>query len=252
MPTARKPPRKGEGRFAPRAIVPLGDTAVLIDFSEEIDLPVNMFIQRLAHVIHARRAPWIRDVVPAFTTLALHLDPDHADAHDPVHAAWALVEACIDQAQAAHTPPRAIDVPICYDADLGFEMDAIVKATGLPAEEVIRRHAASAFRVLVVGFAPGHPYLGGLDPMLSMPRRATPRASTPIGSVAIANLQCAVYPFELPGGWSVLGRTPLRLFDAGRDHPSLFEPGDLVRFVPIGREEFDRLERGERPAATDA
>jgi KipI family sensor histidine kinase inhibitor len=105
--------------------------------------------------------------------------------------------------------------------------------------EVARLHAGSSHRVLMVGFVPGHPYIGGLDPKLSVPRRGTPRPRVVTGSIAIANAQTVVYPFTTPGGWSIIGRTPVSIFDARRDPPSLMSPGDRVRFVPISRSEFD-------------
>ena len=109
------------------------------------------------------------------------------------------------------------------------------------SEEAIALHSASDFRVLMIGFAPGHPYIGGLDRKLSVPRRATPRAIVPAGSVAIANDQTVVYPYAISGGWSIIGRTPLTVFDAERQEPSLFAAGDRVRFKPISRAEFTKI-----------
>jgi inhibitor of KinA len=108
-------------------------------------------------------------------------------------------------------------------------------------QDVQKLHATAKHRVLMVGFSPGQPYIGGLDPKLAVPRRPTPRTVMPAGSVAIANAQTAVYPYETPGGWSIIGRTPLKIFDPERDPPSLFTPGDRVRFIAIGKDEFDRL-----------
>ena len=127
---------------------------------------------------------------------------------------------------------------MCYEAEFAPDMDEVSKKTGLAAGEVVKRHAAAEYRVLMIGFAPGHAYLGGLDARLGVPRRATPRAQVPAGSVAIANDQTVVYPYAISGGWSIIGRTPLAVFDAERQEPSLFAAGDRVRFKPISRAEF--------------
>ena len=122
----------------------------------------------------------------------------------------------------------------------------MARQTGLAPARVVELHVAAPHRVLMIGFAPGHPYIGGLDPQLAVPRRATPRLRVEAGSVAIANAQTSIYPFATPGGWNVIGRTPLALFDPERDPASLLEPGDAVAFVPIGRAEFERLARQQR------
>jgi len=138
------------------------------------------------------------------------------------------------------TPPaqddgtsRVIDVPVCYGGDFGPDLDALATHAKLEAADVIARHTAATYTVAMLGFAPGFPYLFGLDPALHMPRRASPRTRVPAGSVAIGGAQTGVYPSELPGGWQLIGRTPLVLFDARRDPPSLLVPGDCVRFVAI-------------------
>jgi KipI family sensor histidine kinase inhibitor len=130
---------------------------------------------------------------------------------------------------------------VCYEPGYALDLDEVAQKTRLSRDEVVRRHAAAQYRVLMMGFAPGHPYIGGLDPKLSVPRRATPRAEVPAGSVAIANVQSVVYPYAISGGWSVIGRTPLVIFDAARERPSLFSAGDRVRFAPIGQDEFLRI-----------
>lgn len=223
-------------------ILALGDAAVLVEFADHLDLATNTRIQVLAHAIRSRAVPWVRDVVPALASLAVHVDPvllGFGDATEPVRQ---LVASCMDDAPATQLRPHhVVRVPICYDAEFGLDLNDISERTGLGVAEVIQRHLQSDFRVLMVGFAPGHPYLGGLDPGLSVPRRSAPRVRMPCGAVAIANTQCVVYPFEIPGGWSVVGQTPLRVFDAKRSRPSLFEPGDQVHFERIDRREFDAV-----------
>jgi len=229
-----------------RSVVPLGDTAVLVEFSDLLDPVVNAGIQRLADAIRRRRLPWIRDVVPAIASLAVHIDIGLTDEADTVEVVRDLVEVCLADTTVPHRAPRPpIVVPVCYDDSFGMDLPEIAGLTGLSADEVVRRHLGSDFRVLMVGFVPGHPYLGGLDPTLAVPRRSAPRLRMPAGTVAIANAQCVVYPYEIPGGWSVVGRTPLRLFDAARARPSLFEPADAVRFERIERAQFAQIAKNE-------
>ena len=140
----------------------------------------------------------------------------------------------------------SISAAACRSTSSGIAAGPAEKLNGrcrLKVEEVVKRHCASPHRVLMVGFAPGHPYIGGLDPRLSVPRRTTPRPIVTAGSVAIANTQSVVYPWTISGGWSVIGRSPLRFFDPQRDPPAVFAPGDRVHFVAIGRSEYDRLGR---------
>jgi len=196
----------------------------------------------VALVLRRHAPPWVRDVVPALGGIALHFDPEHPDLPAaPLAAAEALVRESIGAVPFRAGRGRLIEVPVCYDPEFALDIVEVAGVSGSAPEDIADRHCATEHHVLMVGFSPGQPYLGGLDPKLAVPRRATPRTRVPAGSVAIANAQTAVYPFETPGGWSVIGRTPLVLFDPARDPPSLFAPGDRVRFVPVSRAEFGRL-----------
>ena len=136
---------------------------------------------------------------------------------------------------------RVVEVPVCYGGDFGPDLAEVAVACDLTPDDVIARHAPSPHVVHMLGFAPGFPYMGGLDARLTVPRRATPRTAVPAGSVAIARDQSAIYPFEAPGGWNLIGRTPLRLFRPTTQPPCLLEPGDEVRFVPISSVQYHRL-----------
>lgn len=214
-----------------------------VEFSRTLDRDVNSTVQRLATAVHGRALPWIRDVVPAIGGLALHFDPDHeALGGKPLEAAAQLIEECLK----AGLPKegelvRTIEVPVCYEPQYGLDLAEVAKSTKVPAADIGALHAAGDYRVLMIGFAPGHAYMSGLDPKLSVPRRAAPRAVVPAGSVAIANDQTVVYPYAISGGWSIIGCTPLKVFDAGRQEPSLFAAGDRVKFRAITRAEFERL-----------
>jgi KipI family sensor histidine kinase inhibitor len=229
----------------PTAIVPLGDCAAYIEFSDKLDLEVNAFVRRLAVAVHARARPWLRGVVPALGGLALHYDPDHPEVHgDALEAAAILVQECLKESVAeGEDTARTVEVPVCYEREFAADIEEVAKQVKLSVEEVAQRHAAGDYRVLMIGFAPGHAYMSGLDEKLAVPRRATPRALVAPGAVAIANEQTVVYPYAISGGWSVIGRTPLTVFDAGREQPSLFAAGDRVRFRAISAEEFMALQK---------
>lgn len=197
-------------------------------------------MQRLAAAVVARGEPWLRDVVPALGGLALHFDPEFEGSVPEVAAE--LVERCLKEGlPEAEDLGRDIEVPVCYHPDFGFDLDVIAARTKLSPQEVVARHVAGQYRVLMMGFAPGHAYMGGLDPKLSLPRRNSPRPVVPAGSVAIANEQTVIYPYAIAGGWNIVGRTPLRMFDARRERPSLFTAADRVRFRAISRAEFEAM-----------
>jgi inhibitor of KinA len=229
----------------PKAVVPLGDCAAYIEFADKLDLEVNAFVQQLAATVQARAKPWMRDVVPALGGIALHYDPDHPDVHgDALEAAAILVQECMkEEAVAEEAPARTVEVPVCYEREFAPDIEEVARQVKLDPAEVARLHAAGAYRVLMIGFAPGHAYMSGLDAKLAVPRRATPRALVAPGAVAVANEQTVIYPYAISGGWSVIGRTPVAVFDAAREAPSLFAPGDRVRFRPISADEFMALKK---------
>ena len=212
------------------------------EFGDSLDLELNRSLQALAAAIRARAVPWIRDVVPALCGIALHFDPFHPELPDSVlEFCRTLLEECFKAASKFEDSGRDVEVPVCYDSVFALDLDEVCAATKLSAQNVQKLHTSAKHWVLMVGFSPGQPYIGGLDAKLSVPRRATPRTRMPMGAVAIANAQTAVYPYETPGGWSIIGRTPLTVFDPARDPASLFAPGDRVRFVAISRTDFERL-----------
>jgi KipI family sensor histidine kinase inhibitor len=202
---------------------------------------VNAFVQRLALAVHARAEPELRGVVPALGGLALHFVPQFDG--DLVQASLAVVERALDELPPPARVGREVEVPVCYAPRFAPDLAEVARRVKLEPDEVVRRHAAAEYRVLMIGFAPGHAYMGGLHPSLALSRRATPRPEVPAGSVAIANEQTVVYPYAISGGWNVIGRTPLVIFDATREQPSLFGPGDRVHFHVISVEEFESLEK---------
>jgi KipI family sensor histidine kinase inhibitor len=220
---------------------PLADDAWLIHVGMAVDATTNAQVHALAAHIRAQSPAWLRDLVPAYTSLAVFFDIDAVSAD--VVRDWIHRQSVgnIDDALAAAS--RAIEIPVRYGGIFGEDLDAAAAELGIAADALISRHAAALYTVAMIGFAPGFPYLSGLDPSLALPRLATPRTRVPAGSVAIGGAQTGIYPRESPGGWRLLGRTPLRLFDPQRASPSLLAPGDRVRFVGIDDDAFARLER---------
>ena len=241
--TTRSRSTKGRRRFTPR-VVPAGDTAQMLELAKDLDLDANAVARRVAATVRSAGLEGITDVVAAIVTVTVHFEAtDAAQATARREAVSNLLLAALGQAgEGVEEHERApIEIPVCYEAAYAPDLAAVAMATSLTAEEVVRLHVTSPHRVLMIGFTPGFPYIGGLDERLAVPRRATPRARLEAGSVAIANGQTSIYPFATPGGWNLIGRTPLRLFDPARNPPSLLQAGDRVVFVPIPEQEFARL-----------
>jgi KipI family sensor histidine kinase inhibitor len=237
----------------PVLMSPLGDKALLVTLSHEISEEVNEIVLQACHKIEAAGIPGVEEAQPAYSSFCVHFDPSR------VNGAWLgayakgilkrLAESgstgddglSSNRAHGGRTngfKGREIRVPVKYGGDDGPDLPWASEYLGMHPGEIVRRHARPAYRVYMIGFSPGFPYLGGLDPELAMPRTPAPRASVPPGSVGIAGRQTGIYPWESPGGWRIIGRTPLKLFDPARENPSLLHPGDTVRFVPVEEPEL--------------
>jgi inhibitor of KinA len=217
---------------------PAGDAALVLELPARMDESTSAQAIAIAQAVTKRFRHALRDVVVAYHTVTVYFDPLSTDA------AWLETELLKTGQQTGGLEPASvarIDVPVCYGADLGPDLADVAAMVGWSEREVVASHTSREYRVFMIGFVPGFAYMGALDPRLAtVGRRATPRTRLPAGSVAIAGGQTAIYPMETPGGWQILGRTPLRPFDAGRTPPALFSPGDRVRFYAIERAEFDR------------
>lgn len=235
-------PRNGRHPDGRPRIEALADDAWLVTLGTRIDDATNAAVHALAARLHEHAPPWLRDVVPAYASLSVHVDEA---AIDPTAVrAWlhARIEAStVDGAARPGTPREAIDVPVLYGGDAGPDLAAAARELGLGEDELVARHAAATYTVAMIGFAPGFPYLSGLDPALALPRLATPRTRVPAGSVAIGGAQTGIYPRESPGGWRLIGRTPRVLFDPAREAPSLLVPGDRVRFRAVDAATFESI-----------
>lgn len=214
---------------------PQGEAALLVYLGPGIDFALNCRVRALARRLSERPLPGVREVLAAYHCLQVQFDPLLTD-HQEV-AAWVEQERRLlpqDQAQAG----RRVELPVVYGGQAGPDLSYVAQQTGLPPEEVIRRHGAVDHPCYVIGFTPGFPYLGGLDPSLAVPRMDSPRLDNPPGSVALAGGQTGVYPLGGPGGWWVIGRTPWLMYDPRRDPATLVEAGDLVRFAPSRETQF--------------
>jgi KipI family sensor histidine kinase inhibitor len=208
--------------------LPLGDAALLIELGDQIDSAVNRRVHTVDAWLRSRAPHGIVEFVPAYASLLVHYDPlvlSFAEVHR-----WAE-EQLSSAKEIAGAEPRMIQVPVSYGGVDGPDLEAVAALHGLTAEEVARIHAGRDYTVYMMGFTPGFPYLGTLDESISAPRLPSPRMRVPAGSVGITGLQTGIYPIESPGGWQLIGRTSMRLFDLQSDDPFAFAPGDTVRFV---------------------
>jgi inhibitor of KinA len=225
--------------FSKPQFFPMGDRALVVELGHRIDLDLSRAIATLARRLRATAITGVTDIVPAYTTLTLHYDPAAigAEPYDTMVAVVAkhLLEEIDEPPPAA----RHVEIPVCYGGRYGQDLESLAASIGLGMEEVVRIHSGARYQVHMLGFVPGFAYLGGLDARIAVPRHATPRAKVPAGSIAIGGEQTGVYPLETPGGWQLIGRTTLKLFDPHAATPCLLDAGDTVQFVPITAAQFE-------------
>ncbi len=219
-------------------IVPLGDSSALAQMGDEIDLDINQRVHALAKLIEASAIEGIIETVPSYAALLVHYDPlilsfSHVKTivQEKIFQIGETVKRKARQARPEHG--RRVEVPVRYGGEHGVDLESVARHLRLRVEDVIRIHSERIYTVYMMGFTPGYPYMGKLDDRLVMPRLETPRTRVPTGTVAIAGSQTGIYSVESPGGWNLIGWTPLKLFDPESDSPFLFSPGDEVKFIPI-------------------
>ena len=232
-------------------ITPLGDNALVLELGTVIDESTHRRVQTAWRALAAAPLPAVSELVPAYTTVTVFYDPWAAvQAGAPALniADWLgglLRERLKNPPKMEKTKPRVVDVPVCYGGEFGPDLARVAAQAKLSPEEVIKRHSKAEYLVHLIGFAPGFPYLGGLPKELHTPRHTKPRMVVPPGSVAIGGEQTGIYPLATPGGWNLIGRTPLRIFRPEQTPPVLLAAGDRVKFRVITPEEFSKQE--ERP-----
>jgi inhibitor of KinA len=214
-----------------------GDTGVSIEFGDAIDLAINARVRQLYRVLKSLRPLGILDLIPTYRSLHIEYDPWRCSFEQVL---MVVEDAIRDERVSPADAASVVDIPVCYGGGFGPDLDELAATFRLSSQEVIRIHSSPVYIVYMIGFVPGFPYLGGLDERLITPRRKAPRRRVPAGSVGIADRQTGIYPLESPGGWQIIGRTPVRLFDLSKAEPFLLGAGDRVRFIPITRDAFER------------
>lgn len=218
----------------------MGDSAILVEFEKVITPTVNAQVTEFAQLIKQKKIEGIIDMIPAFCTLLVNYDPRIVTYEALLTKLKALATV---EMQVQKTTSKVFEIPVLYGGEDGPDLAHIAKHASLSEEEVIAIHSSTDYLIYMLGFMPGFPYLGGLDPKIHTPRLDHPRLKIPSGSVGIGGEQTGIYPLESPGGWQLLGRTPVKTYDPNRKDPILFGAGDYIRFVPITKEAYDEMVR---------
>ncbi|TYS90365.1 5-oxoprolinase subunit PxpB [Rossellomorea aquimaris] len=230
---------------------PLGDHAVVIQLGNSIQQETHEKVKAVTTFFETRTIDWLVEYIPAFTTVTLYYDPIRIiESYKPFQSTLPYKIVCSEiehilsqLTTLEQSDSRIVDIPVCYGGEFGPDLEDVANHNHMSIEEVIAKHSNGDYLVYMIGFAPGFPYIGGMSPDIATPRRESPRLKIPAGSVGIAGEQTGVYPIETPGGWQLIGRTPLKLFKPNNDDsPSLLKAGDRIRFTPISFEEYKALE----------
>lgn len=227
-------------------IAPAGDSSILIEFGHEIKPEINQKISATVQLLKAQHTPGVIDIIPAFCSLLINYDPRVISYGEMKKRVQEIVKV---EVKAGETRKKVYEIPVCYGGEFGPDIQAIADHAGLSVEEVIEIHSSRDYLIYMLGFLPGFCYLGGLDERIHTPRLASPRLKISAGSVGIGGSQTGIYPLDSPGGWQLMGMTPVKTYDPDREVPILVEAGDYIRFVPIDEAEFYRIkelvEKGE-------
>ena len=212
-----------------------GDTSLCVEFGNEISREINARIRALSIVLEQSKLPGIVEIVPTYRSLMVHYDPGvilFAPLVEKIRGLLRRMEnTCIP-------PSDVLEIPVLYGGEYGPDLPFVAQHSGKTMEEVVRLHTAPEYLIYMLGFAPGFTYLGGMCSKISTPRLQQPRVTIPAGSVGIAGSQTGVYPIDSPGGWQLIGRTPVRMYDPNRAQPILPKAGEYIKFYPISQEEF--------------
>jgi inhibitor of KinA len=237
-------------------IIPVGDSALVVRVHEDFaDAPEETLdeVLRVFQLLQRAAIPGVIELAPAYNSIAVFYDPvavlkSGGTVEGVFDELATKIQSTINAASRRHRSrtakraPRLIEIPVCYDPEFGFDLDRVAAHTKLSERDIIDLHSAGEYRVACIGFVPGFTFLAGLPNNLATPRRDVPRKEIPPGSVGIGGAQTGIYPLRSPGGWNLIGRTPLRLFDASKNPPTLLCPGDRMRFRAISRQEFESLQ----------
>jgi KipI family sensor histidine kinase inhibitor len=214
----------------------MGDRSLLVEVGDEISIEVNRRVRLLYYSLNYRKLTGIIELLPSYTSLLIVFDPLVVS----LSAMRTIVDRLVDSPNETGIPePKTVKIPVVYGGEFGPDLTGVADYHGLSPSDVVRCHTSAVYQVYMIGFTPGYPYMGEVPREIATPRRDTPRTHVPKGSVGIAQKQTGIYPVESPGGWQIIGRTPLTLFDPYATPPALLEAGDIVTFYPIEKEEFE-------------
>jgi inhibitor of KinA len=217
-----------------------GDRGFIVEFGQKIDPAINKKVRAMADALIKNTPVGITEIIPTYRSVLLIYDPSLTT---PKKFTGVIKNIADNFANSEIEHGTVVKIPVCYGGDFGPDIKNVEKASRLDREEVIKLHSAPEYLIYMVGFTPGFPFLGGLNEKLFTPRLKTPRMAVPKGSVGIANDQTGMYPIQSPGGWQIIGRTPLNLFDPNCKNPFLYKAGDKIKFVPVSKEKFLQLQK---------
>ena len=219
-----------------------GDRGLLVEYGDVIDPEVNNKVRSMAIVMEDNTPEGVTEIIPTYRSLLIIYNPSITHPAK-IQKILSTLEARLDEIKIP--PPRTVEIPVCYGGEFGPDIDTVADTNNLAVAQVIELHCEAEYLIYMVGFTPGFPFLGGLSEKLYTPRLETPRTLVPEGSVGIANNQTGIYPVASPGGWQLIGRTPVKLFAPWRQNPFLYQAGDRIKFNPISAEEYTRLAKEE-------
>ena len=226
------------GLYEKAHVLLAGDRGLLVEYGEGISPQINHTVRTIAKALEQTSPKGVLEIIPAYRSLLIVYEPMETD---PVSIQDQLEDLENRLSEIKISPPKIIEIPVCYGAEFGPDIEYVAKEHDLLVEDVIRIHSEPDYLIYMIGFTPGFPFLGGLPEILHTPRLVTPRTHVPEGSVGIANAQTGIYPISSPGGWQLIGRTPLKLFSPDKTNPFLYQTGDFIRFKPISTETYDQI-----------
>ena len=215
-----------------------GDRGIMVEYGDGVNPHLNLKVRAMAIATDQESLPGVLEVIPTYRSIILIYDPNSTSPRQLEHALLSI-EARLSKIDIPS--PETVRIPVCYEGAFGLDIEFVAHQNHLTVEDVVRIHSEKVYQIYMLGFTPGFPYLGGLPETLHTPRLNTPRILVPAGSVGIANAQTGIYSVDSPGGWQIIGRTPLKLFDPARSNPFLFKAGDLLKFEPVSAKEYRAL-----------
>ena len=215
-----------------------GDRGLLVEYGDGIDPVINNKVRSMAIIVEKESLKGVLEIIPTYRSLLIIYEPDTTN---PIKLKTEILAYEEHLSQIKIPPPDTVEIPVCYGGEFGPDIQFVAEYNSITQDDVVRIHSEAEYRIYMIGFTPGFPFLGGLQESLHTPRLETPRFIVPEGSVGIANNQTGIYPVASPGGWQLIGRTPIRLFSPERSNPFIYKAGDRIRFKPISEEDYTRL-----------